>query len=1062
MNALIDAMGRSRVAANLLLAGILAAGMAALYNTTVRLFPEIELNQIIVTVPFPGATPEEVEASIIRPIEERVEGLEDIRKIRATAASGTGRVVIHLHRGVDVSQSLDEVKSAIDRILVFPEGAEEPQVIRAEQREQILQIALAGDMEPTVANIKTLKELANQVRGGIVALAGVSQAELSGVPDYQISIAVPRQQLKARGTSLTELAAIVGEHSLDLSAGDMETPRDRLLVRTLGENKTGEEFAEIVLFTSDSGAALRVRDLGEVIDGFEDSPLITRLDGRPAVLVTVFRAGNEEVLDIVRQVEGYLLEGLAPQLPDSVSVQVWRDDAKPLKNRIQLLIKNGLLGICLVLLILTLFLDLRVAAWIAVGVSAAFIGAFALMAVFGISINALSLFGFILAIGIVVDDAIIVGENIHRERQHKGGEDPAGVAIAAAQRVARPVFFAVTTTIIAFVPLLFLPGLAGQFVEQIAAIVIFTLVLSLTEAFFVLPRHLAQLGPGRPRPWSPRRLTEPLRDRVDQWLRSFAEGPLRRSVGFSVGHPAFVVACAGALLLVALGLVAGGYVKFVFFPEIEGNYVTATLEIPQNSPESETLAAAAELEAAAGRAARELAGDYGLEASQVLTGSLLSIGRSPRTNQPGVTREVGARANLATVMVRIMEANHRPFEAAEFERAWRREAPAIPGARQLSFSSTLVDVGAAIALEVSADRESTVNDTIEALRAELMEMDGVHGIRDDRFRTTDEIALSLKPEARRYGVTLARLATSVRAAVFGAEAVRVPRGREEVVVRVRLPEHQRDSLADLRAYEIPVAGGYVPLTTVAEISRKPAPARIDRLDGRRITTVYADTNPDITTGGEATAHIQATLVPQLQARHPDLRVTVGGEQEEQGRTTPALASNFLLALFAIYALMALAFNAYTRPLILLLTIPFGFIGALAGHMILGLNLTLLSLFGIIGLSGVIINDALLMLDFVAEKRRQGMAAAEAMVASALQRFRPILLTSLTTFFGVFPLILERSVQAKFLIPTAVSLGFGILFGTLLLMLLVPALAMLHERLLALVGRGEAASAGSSG
>ncbi|MBS3804243.1 MAG: efflux RND transporter permease subunit [Oleiphilaceae bacterium] len=1048
MNALISAMAHSRVAANLLLIGILVAGASSLYTTTVRLFPEIEVNRIFVTVPFPGATPEEVEQSIIKPIEERVQGLEDVRKITSTASSGVGQVVVFLHRGVDVSQTLDEIKSEVDRILVFPDGAEEPEVARVEPREEILQIAVAADLPTTDASLKTLKEIANRARDEIIRLPGVSQVELRGVPDYQISVAVPRENLKAHGTSLTELAGIIGEQSLDLSAGEIETPRDRLLVRTLGEKRTGNEYADIILFTSDSGGAVRVGDLGEVVDGFDDAPVATRLDGKPAVLVTVFRVGDEQVLDVVEQVEHYLNERLTAALPDIASVQIWRNDARPLQNRIQLLVKNGFLGICLVILILALFLDLRVAAWVAMGIFAAFIGAFGLMAVFGISINALSLFGFILAIGIVVDDAIVVGENIYRDRQAGVSNDRAAMletAVGATKRVSRPVFFAVSTTIIAFVPLLFMPGTSGQFVSQIAAIVIFTLALSLTESFFVLPHHLAHLREGPPRWFSPRRLAEPLRQRVDQGLHVFANGPLRRTVTGSVNHPVFAVACALAVLLAASGLLAGGYVKFVFFPEIEGNYVSATLEIPQNSPESLTLETAQRIEASAQTAAEKIAERYNLEVSEVLSASLLSVGASPRSEDPGEQQRAGTKANFARVTSRIMAADIRPFQAVEFEDAWRQASPEIAGARQLSFSSSLVDVGAAIALEVSAGSESTVNSVVEAFREELTNLEGVHEIRDDRFRSTDEIALELRPEARRYGITLQQLAVSVRAAVFGIEAVRVQRGREEVVVRVRLPEHQRDSLGDLEAYEIAVPGGYIPLGAVAELNRRPAPARIDRLDGRRITTVYADTNPDLITGGEATAHIRNTLLPELQARHPDLRVTVGGEQEEQARTTPALATGFVLALFAIYAVMALAFNAYTPPLVLLLTIPFGFIGALAGHLIMGLNLTMLSIFGLIGLSGVIINDALLMLDFIEEKHRQGVAMAEAVVDSALARFRPILLTSLTTFFGVFPLILERSVQAKFLLPTAVSLGFGILFGTLLLMLLVPALVMLTGR-----------------
>lgn len=1049
MSALIRLMGRSRVAANLLLIGVLAAGASSLYTTTVRLFPEMSLNQIVVTVPFPGATPEEVEQSIIKPIEESIDGLGDVRQISSSASANVGQVVISLYRGADNTEVLDEVKSEIDRIQVFPEDAEEPRVVRAEQREQILNVALAADLPATETTLKTLKEIATQARDELVRRPGLSQVELSGVADYQISIDVPRERLQAHGVSLTELARIIGEQSLDLSAGDIETERDRLLVRTLGENVRGEQFGDIVLFTGESGAAVRVRDLAEVRDGLADSAVMTRFDGQPAVVLRVFRSGDEEALGVAAEVRDYLNGTLKPRLPEHVSVDVWRNDADPLRNRIQLLVKNGLLGFCLVILILSLFLDLRVAAWIAVGVFASFIGAFGLMPFFGITINALSLFGFILAIGIVVDDAIVVGENVYRHHQRRPEQSRASgleVALEATQRVARPVFFAVTTTIIAFVPLLFLPGTAGQFVDQIAAVVIFTLVLSLVEVFFILPHHLSGVRPVPAARWSPRRLAEPLRRRVDGALQRFTEGPLRRVLLGSVRHPVFALACGVAILVTAMGLVRGGYIKFVFFPQVEGNYVTATLEIPQNSPNTLTLQTAQVLETAARDAAEAMADRYGLEPSQVLTGSLITVGQAARANIPGQSQQAGARANFATVVSRIMPANERPFTSVEFEDSWRRAIPELAGVRQLSLTSTLVDVGAAIALEVSADTEETVNRAVERLSNALAGLDGVHDIRDDRYRTTDEIALRLKPEARRYGLTLRQLAQSVRAAVFGVEAVRVQRGREEVVVRVRLPERQRAGLGDLNAYDIPVSDGFVPLGMVAQVEQRQAPARIERVDGRRITTVFADTNPDVTTGGEVIGLLRATVLPELSAEYPDLRVTLGGEQEEQGRTTPALANNFILALFAIYALMALAFNRYTQPVVLLLTIPFGFVGALAGHMLMGMNLTFLSLFGIIGLSGVIINGALLMIDFVNRKRREGAPFQQAIVESAQERFRPILLTSLTTFFGVLPLILERSVQAQFLIPTAVSLGFGILFGTFLLMLIVPAFLSLHGRL----------------
>lgn len=1052
MNALIGAVVRSRVASNLLLGGLLAAGLLSLGALNVRLFPEIQPNLIEVTVPYPGATPEEVEASVVEPIEERVQGIEEVREVRSAATSDLGRVSISFFRGADLAEKLDEVKAEVDRITVFPEGAEQPEVVEVEAREQVLQLVVSGNLDARTANLRTIKDLAERIRDDITALPGVSQASINGVPEDRILVTLDQQALRSFDTSLGEVAALIRRGSGDLSAGDLETQRDRVLVRTLGENKTASEFQDIVLFRSEDGTRVRVGDIADVIDGFEDTPLITRLDGDPAVLVTVFRSGDEQVLDLVRQVEEYLDQRLRPLLPDSLSVTVWRNNATLLRDRLRLLVKNGAIGLALVLVILTLFLDLRVAAWVAVGVSVSFLGTFALMTLFGLTLNVISLFGFILAIGIVVDDAIVVGENIFRRQEQAaaGPEDddtPLERAISATRRVATPVFFAVTTTIVAFVPLLFLPGTAGQFIFQIAAIVIFILLLSLLESFFVLPHHLSRIRVGEPGRLSPRRLTEPLRRGVDRALVRFTRGPLRRAIGFCVGQPAFVLSSAIALLTLALALPAAGYIKFVFFPQVQGNYVSAQLEMPQSSPASLTLDVARQVETAAADAAVTVARRHGLEASDVLEGTLLLVGRVPQTRQPGEERAAGARPQFASVTARIMDADVRPFQASEFSDAWRDASPSIPGLRELVFSASLVDVGAAVQLEVSAEDPDTVDDAVAQLRQVLAGLEGVHDIRDDRFRTTDEITLELRPEARSYGITLEDVASDVRAALFGARALRVQRGREEVDVRVSLPEEQRDSLADLHAYEIPVADGLIPLAAVADISQRPAPARITRLDGRRIVTLSADTNTDLTSGGEATRHLMQTVVPDLQAQHPDLRVSIGGEQEEQGRTAPALVRNFLLALFAIYALIALAFNAYLQPFVVLGVIPFGLIGALLGHLLLGLNLTLLSVFGLIGLSGVIVNDALLMIDFYNEKRRGDTDPQTAIIEAALERFRPILLTSLTTFFGVFPLVLEQSVQARFLIPTAISLGFGILVGTLLLMFLVPALATLHARLL---------------
>jgi multidrug efflux pump subunit AcrB len=1048
VNRLIDAVVRSRVASHLILLAMLAAGGLTMSGIDVRLFPETVPGKIQVTVPYPGATPEEVEAAVVEPVEERVRSLEGVRRVRATATADLGRVVVDLYRGEDVDEARDAVRSAVDRITVFPAETERPEVVEVEPREQILQLVVHGDLDADTRGVRTVKALAERVRRDLTTLPGVSQAEVGGVPTDLVEIAVPRTALDALDTTLAEIATLVSASSREFSAGVMDTDRDRLLVRTLGEKESADALREVVLRTAADGSRVRLGDVAEVREALADEGLITRLDGRPAALVTIFRAGDERVLEVVETVETYLAEDLRPRLPESLAAEVWRNDGRLLEGRLRLLVKNGALGLLLVLVVLTLFLDLRVAAWVAAGIGAAFVGAFALMGVFGVALNVISLFGFILAIGIVVDDAIVVGENVYaRQMAPPEGTSALDRAIGAAQRVSRPVFFAVSTTIATFVPLLFLPGTIGQFIDQIAAIVIFTLLLSLLESFLVLPRHLAHLEDRAPRRFSPRRLTAPARRRVQDALEAFSRGPLARAVHFAVRHPAVTLSAAVALLVTALALPAGGWIKFVFFPEVQGNYVTARLELAQNTPETRTLAVAQRIEAAAAEAAEAVGEDYGLAPEQVLDRVLVTVGSLPGAADPGAQRPAGQRPQFAALTARIMDAEVRPFDAAEFSAAWREATAAIPGERELSFSASLVNIGAPVALEVSADDEATVDAAVARLREELAGLDGVHDVRDDRFRNTDEITLALRPAARSYGLTVADVGRTVREALYGAEALRVQRGREEVRVRVRLPKAERDGLDDLRELEIVTAdGGRVPLATVAEIGERPAPARIRRVDGRRIVTLAADTDPDRTSGGEATSHLLGTVVPELKARHPDLRVAVAGEQEERARTAPALLRNFALELFAIYALLALAFDRFTQPFVIMAVMPFGLIGVILGHLLLGLNLTLLSVFGLVGLTGVLVNDALLLIDFAEERLTHGEDLPTAVAEAAKARFRPILLTSLTTFFGVAPLILETSVQAQFLIPTAVALGFGILAGTAVLMLVVPALAVLHGRL----------------
>ena len=1046
----------NRVAPNLLMVALLLAGALAMFTITVKQFPEIATGTVQVTIVLPGATPQEVLGSVVEPVENGVEGLEGVRRVRATASLGVGVVTIDTVRGADVREVLDDVETEVERITVFPERAERPRVIELEPDELAAQVAVSGD-----AGRDALKTVAELARTEMLDLPGVSQVEISGIAADRIDVELSRDALEAYGLSLSEVANIIGDESLDLSGGRIETDDERILLRAVGEEDRAGGYRDKPLLVGADGQSVRLGDVATVREVREDDARVARYGDAPAVLVSVYRVGDEQVLDLVDAVTAYVEDELSPSLPDGIDAVLWRDEAESLRGRIRLLAENAALGVALIVAILLLFLDLRVAAWVAFGVVVAFVGTFALMQPLGVTINQLSLFGFILALGMIVDDAIVVGEASYVAQQNE--RDPEKATRQAVLRVWKPTVFSSLTTIAAFLPLIFLPGSSGAFIADIAVVVILVLVVSLVESLLILPHHLSRIVPRKPRKWSPRRLTDPLREKVGGAFERFSDGKLRRAVELAVRRPGLVVSIALAVSIASFGLLSAGVVRFVFFPEIEGNYAIAELELPDGATAEATARRARAIADAASEAASSTSGgegngeeDGGDGADALLRETLVTVGFA-------ATGEGAAAANVATIEARLSDAESRDVSAQAFANAWRDVVGEVPGARKLTFSASAVGVGEPIVLQVASDNEETTDRAVARIVEELGGRRGVFDLRDDRYSAAREIRVRARPEAAAYGLDQAGIAREVRAAFYGARVTEIQRDREEVEVRVRLAPDDRDTIDDLERYRIPVAnrrgeaaggessaGGAngadsVPLRTVAELEYAPAPSEIVRVDGRTVTTVTADVDTALTSGGAETARIQAKLVPELERDYPGLVVTVGGEQEEQQRFGPALATNFVLALFAIYAILALAFGSYGRPLIVLAIIPFGFVGALLGHAALGLNLTLLSMFGVIGLAGVIVNDALLIVDYIISDEADGKSPRDAIVDSTVQRFRPVTLTTLTTFFGIAPLILETSVQAQFLVPTAVALGVGILFGSFVMILLVPALASVYAR-----------------
>ena len=1033
-------MARHGVAANLLMFFIVAAGLVSLPALVQEAFPTVSLDAVEVSVAYPGATPNEVEESIVVKIEEQISALEGVNEVTSMAAEGLASVVAELKTGTDVSRALNDVESAVGRIQTLPAGAERPEIREMTNRQSVIRLVVYGDVPE-----RSLKEVAYGIEDEIAALTEVSYVETSGVRSYEISIEVPLHRLRALGLTLGDVSDAVRHGSLDLSAGRIETRDAQVRVRTTGQRYDQQDFEDIVVLSRADGAVVRLGDIAQVRDGFQDVDLIVRYNGQRAAFVEVYRSSSEQVMAVVAAVEEHLERQVIPSLPVGVAVEIWNNDAEVYESRLDLLLENGALGLLLVLAALALFLQIRLAVWVAAGIGISFLGALAGALAFDVSINTISLFAFILAVGIVVDDAIVVAENIHAERQK--GVPGVVAAIRGVQRIKRPLIFAVLTTVGAFAPLLLLPGPIGAMMRPLSIILILVLLVSLIESLLILPSHLAHLpGPDQRPSNFIERLFSWVQGRVARGLRWFVEGPLDMGLRLATGAPAVVIAGGVGIAILSVALVASGAVGVIFIEAVESDIVTANLVMPEGTPARRTGELARELEAAGHRTIDRLSRGRPADAANLLTGVNLAVGAKARTLGGSIEQEptLNPQANIAAVEFRLLGAEQRSIAAETFVRAWREEAGVIPEARSLTFGANLLDLGFPVQVELSHPDPGRLGPIAESVVNGLRGLEGVFDVRSDHASGVQELQIELRPAARTLGLTLDALARQVRAAFFGDEALRVQRGREDVRVYVRLPAAERDTIADVEGYLIRTpSGAEVPLSQVASVSTGRSPSSIRRKDGQRIVTVTADVDAAVITGGEATGIVATTVLPELINTYPGLTYAVGGQQQQQAESFGALNRGLILALLAIYALLAIPFGSYTIPLLVMSAIPFGIVGAILGHWVMGIGLSATSLWGIIGLTGVVVNDSLVMIDFICERLRAGEPVRTAIVDGAKGRFRPIMLTSLTTFLGFAPLIFESSIQAQFLIPLGVSLGFGLIFATAILMLVVPALATVY-------------------
>ena len=1029
-------MAGNDVAANLFMLLILAAGLVSLSGLERESWPTIHFNQIEVSIVYPGATPEEVEESIIAKVEEQVSSLDDVRAVKSLATPGVASVRLEMKTGTDIPQALDEVDSAVARIQSFPAGAQRPVITEMTSRQSIIRLVVYGDISE-----RSLKELAYQIEDELASLPPVSMVETSGVRDYEISIEIPLRQLRALGLTLDDVAASIRRNSMDLPAGQIDTAQEQIRVRTVAQRYVQREFENIVVLSRSDGTIVRLGDIAQVRDGFEAADLIVRHQGKPAAFVEVSRMAGEHVMEVATAVQEHVANVIVPSLPEGVRVDILNDESQTYDERVDLLLKNGGLGLLLVLVALALFLEIRLAAWVVVGLVTAFVGVLAVMLAFEVPLHTVSLFVFVLAIGIIVDDAIVVAEHIHLERQR--GTPGVIAAIRGARRIRVPLTFAVLTSIVAFTPVLFIPGGIGEIWRALPIMIIAMLLISLFESLLILPNHLSRLhGPD----WTPTgridRFFARTREVVDRRLAQFVDGPLDRALKFATDQPVLVVAGAIGLFIVSVSLLPASIVPSTFADDVQGDFVTARLDMPDGTTAQRTFAVAKTLEAAGQRAIEALSAERGEDPSSLVTGVTVTVGEGPRREGGGLAPVAtrNPQANVAAIEFKLVGAQQRTISTAEVVQAWREEVGFLPHVRGITFSGVVIDLGNPVELVLSHPDTDRLVQVASSVAESLRGIDGVFDVRSDHTPGVTEFQLRLRPEARTLGLTQQALAMQVRAAFFGTEVDRVQRGRDEVRVYARLPEDERNAITDIEAYRIRTpAGGDVPLRQVATLDTGVAPPVIRRKDSQRVVTVTADVDQAVITSGQANAVLVESVLPKLTAENPDLTYTMGGEQQQQLDSLDALYRGFAIALLVMFVLLAIPLRSYTKPFIIMAVIPFGVVGVILGHLALGITFTTTAILGILGLSGVVVNDSLVMIDFIDQRLRDGAPARTAIIEGAKGRFRPIMLTSLTTFLGFTPLILEQAIQAQYLRPFAASLGFGIAITTAILMMLIPAL-----------------------
>jgi multidrug efflux pump subunit AcrB len=1031
---MIEYFARNRVAANLLMAAVCLVGLvSALNRLTLEVFPSVEADVVNVRVFYPGSTPTESEEAIGIRIEEAIQDLEGIDRIFTNATEGSVTVTVEVIRGYDPRELLDDIKNRVDSISTFPEDAERPIIEQPAISERVLNIVLSGPLTE-----RDLKKLGERVRDEITNLPGVTQVGLRGARPYEIAVEISERTLQSYGLTFADVSTAIRRSSIDLSAGRIRTRGGDVLLRTDAQAYVQEEFEQIIIVTRPDGTRLTLADLATVNDGFDENVMYSEFNGNRAVMVDVFRVGDQDVIEIANTVKDYL-ERSRSTLPEGVDLTIWNDWSETIRDRLNTLTGSLLWGGLLVFLILAMFLRFSVAIFVALGVPVSFLGGLAMMPFFDITLNLLSMFAFIMVLGIVVDDAIVTGENIFNHLRRRKGSSTEAV-IAGTHEVSVPVTFGVLTTMIAFVPLMLLPGRRGEFFSVIAIIVIIVLAFSLVQSKLVLPAHMSYLTHiGR---------KEEKLNWLQRFQRLFSDGlewfirkVYRRLLHIAIKYRYSTATLFLVIFMIMVTLLSTGHLKFFFFPRVESDSVTVRLDMPIGTPVEVTEQYVLRINKAAEAVTDEFNERFG---EGTVRNRLMTVGGQPFGSRRGSGS--AGQSHQGEVILELAPGEIRPPQVSAFSvsQAWRKKVGIVPGG-EVSYVFSRASGGAPIDVQLSGPDFEQLDRLANAIKDQLATYPGVVDIADSFESGKDEIKLTLKPAARNLGLTTEDLARQVRQAFFGLEAQRIQRGRDDVRVMVRYPEEERRSIANLEGMRIRTPDGQqVPFSEVANAEMGKSLPSIRRVDRNRTLNVTADIEEGVGDVEIVKADLMENFLPGLLARNPEVSFSLEGEAREQRESFESIRFGIILVLFGIYGMLAIVFRSYLQPFIIMLVIPFSVIGAIAFHVIRGDMLSIMSILGILALIGVVVNDSLVLVDYVNRRRHEGYSLLRAVSKAGVARFRPILLTSLTTIGGLTPLLLEKSRQAQWLIPMAVSLAGGIAFATFLTLFLVPMFYLIFE------------------